>query len=675
MEQNKGAGITVFLTLILLSILSLVGTMIEVSRYQIGKVHTWRTLECATASLFAEYNRPLYDEYRLFLLEDTAEPFEKTVASYMNFTLDPKLGKTVDLLEGNLGDVKVESKQYAGDNGAGALLSEITEFMKRKTGKDMLSKILNQRKETDILEETAKDIKNEVEEQKEAAELDISTLDLMRLIDGVEVSSNKVKAASDFAKMIVPGEKTAAELGIGNQIVWKTISKNVSTLGEAMKNRSVFKKKVRKMLKVTKEALQISEDIKQQYKKQKQKSESLMDYYSKMNALFYGDGNREGISTILSGNIRVLEQTLELLEGEKGVLDKEIKQLWRDYHVQQISFNYEGLTENGGKTNPKDILSDIFGDGFIKLVIKDPKKISGKSVEEACCFENLYDGSREEQEEYGKKITDFLKEDKVDFTKALGQVSSYAVEELYLDKYIQNFFGNYHKTAGVMKKKLKYEMEYILVGEESDKENLTGVTERLLIVRSIANLITLAKDSSKRNQAYAMAVGIVGFTAMEPLIRLTQTLLLIAWSIEEGMVDVAAIMQGREIPILKSSLQIQIKASELLSISRELIQAKAKKDWNGNLTLGYEDYLTFFLMSQDREGKLYRIMDLIQWNMNINYSQKFQLVSCVYAVNIKATVQYRAKFFRMTALEKMLGRSLKQFSHAAQLQYRYGEMS
>lgn len=674
MEQNKGASVTVFFTLIFLSILSLVGTMIEVSRYQIGQVHTWRTLECATASLFTEYNRPLYDEYRLFLLEDTAEPFEKTIATYMNDTLDPRLGKTVDLLEGSLSDVKVESKQYAGDKGGRALLTEITEFMKRKLGKDALSKILNQRKEADIVEETAEEIKDEVEEQEEAAELDISTLELMKLIDGVEVSSNKVKAVSDFAKMIVPGKKAAAELGIYHPTVWETISPKVMILKEAVKNRSDFKKKVKKILKVTKEALEISEDMKQQYKKQKQKAEGLMDYYSKMNALLYGDGTKEGITEILSGNIRVLEQTKELLDRDKKATTEEIEQLWRDYRVVQISFDYEGLTEEGGKTNPKDILSDIFGDGFIELVVKKPEAISENSVEEAGCFESLYDKSVEDCEDYDKKITDFLKEDKVDFGEVLGGVSSYATSELCLDKYIQYFFGNYQKTAGVTKKKLKYEMEYILVGKESDKENLTGITERLLLVRSVANLITLAKDSVKRNQAYTMAVGIVGFTAMEPLIRLTQTLLLIAWSIEEGLVDVAALVQGKEIPLFKSSMQIQIKANELLSISRELIQRKAKKDMKGNGTLNYENYLTFFLMGQDREVKLYRLMDLIQWNMNENYSQKFSLVSCVYAIEIKATVWYQAKFFRMTALEKMLGRSLKQFSHTAQLQYRYGKM-
>ena len=78
-------------------------------------------------------------------------------------------------------------------------------------------------------------------------------------------------------------------------------------------------------------------------------------------------------------------------------------------------------------------------------------------------------------------------------------------------------------------------------------------------------------------------------------------------------------------------------------------------------------------MAQSRKVKLYRLMDLIQWNISGNYSEGFQLSNCVYAIYVNCSVQYETKFFRMAAIEKMLGRSLKQYQHTAELMYQYGK--
>lgn len=699
MDKNKQAGITVFLTLVFLLILSMVGTMIEVSRYQICKGHTWRTLECAACSLFSEYNRPLYDEYRLFLIEDEGEPFEQTISSYMNDTLQPQVGKTIDMYDGSLLGVDIKNKQYAADNEGEAVFREITEFMEKKVRKDILSKLLGQNKQTSDVEQAAAELKVEVEEQEEASELDLSTLELMKLIDGVQVSSGNISVVKDFVKMVAPEKKSASELGIHHPTVWQTISSEISTLQEEMKHPAKFCEKLKRLKKVTKQAIQAAKEMELEYRRINKHSQGLDSYYKKMNTLLYGKAGEAALVDILEGNAQIIEQTLMLLEKERSDdFTAEINQLWKNYCLKPISFDYSGLMEKGGNSNPKEILGDVLSDSLLNLVVKEPDKISKGKVSTPDYFAKMYRGNEKSETDhegeidYQGRLSDFFHEDKADFTgvfgKTEGNIADKAAKEVCFGQYIKTFFGNYNRSIGTMKKKLKYEMEYILCGKDSDKENLTSVAERLLLLRSIANLITITKDSSKRNQAYIEAVGIVGFTGMEPLIRLTQTLLLIVWGMEEGLVDVAALLQGKEVPLIKTSAQIQVSSAELLLVNREFIQkkvnmgfsqksskgSKSKKDTKpGILSLSYDDYLRLFTMAQSRKVKLYRLMDLIQWNISGNYSEGFQLSNCVYAIYVNCSVQYETKFFRMAAIEKMLGRSLKQYQHTAELMYQYGK--
>lgn len=65
-NTNRGAGISVFLSLTLVVILALLGTMVEVGRGKVCQVHGRRTLRSAADSLLTEYNLPLFQEYHLF---------------------------------------------------------------------------------------------------------------------------------------------------------------------------------------------------------------------------------------------------------------------------------------------------------------------------------------------------------------------------------------------------------------------------------------------------------------------------------------------------------------------------------------------------------------------------------------------------------------------------------
>ena len=69
---------------------------------------------------------------------------------------------------------------------------------------------------------------------------------------------------------------------------------------------------------------------------------------------------------------------------------------------------------------------------------------------------------------------------------------------------------------------LNYEIEYILYGKNSDKQNLAEMTKELALIRSGFNMLYIMTDSEKKEEAYTWAVSLVGATGIEPLVKLVQ---------------------------------------------------------------------------------------------------------------------------------------------------------
>ena len=69
----------------------------------------------------------------------------------------------------------------------------------------------------------------------------------------------------------------------------------------------------------------------------------------------------------------------------------------------------------------------------------------------------------------------------------------------YMDQYFGDYLGESEDHA------LAYELEYVLAGKGSDKENLESVIKRLLFVREAANITHILGDGDKRAKTLGMA--------------------------------------------------------------------------------------------------------------------------------------------------------------------------
>ena len=86
--KEKGE-ITVFLSLILVCVISLLLGILESARTAGARLYLQMAADSAAASLFSQYNRNLWDMYRLLFLEaDTDEAVMESYDRYIDFYME-----------------------------------------------------------------------------------------------------------------------------------------------------------------------------------------------------------------------------------------------------------------------------------------------------------------------------------------------------------------------------------------------------------------------------------------------------------------------------------------------------------------------------------------------------------------------------------------------------------
>ena len=660
---NRGS-MTVFFSLVFLLIFALVGSMIEITRGKVNQGHSNRTIKMATESLMTEYNRPLFQEYNLFFLEDAGKPFEQSISEYAAGTMNAGGSGYVDMFDGILSQVEVTEKCYAGDNKAFYFAKEISDYMKRRLAKDALVKFLKKTKDVTKGKDVSEKLEEKMSSEEEGSNLDRDMQKLMKYVDGVQAKDGKVTCENSFCKKYIT-EKKAQTLGINNSSVWEKVKEKAVLQEEIFhkwgSRKREWKSQIRDLIDLTKKAIKTLGKMQKDYANTKKESADLKDYYARMNQCL----SKSGWEKVLNSNLKILQNTLNEDDVEK------VRQLWKDYDTSTINFDYHGVEEKGGLENPRKGLSGLMKKGILGLVVEKPDKISKKKIQNPDNYSKLYSSNNEESHEE-KAVSSFVDDEKVKFSKVLKNVGSYAMDAFCMDQYIDLYCGKWKKPCGKMKKCLDYEQEYIIGGKSSDEANLKSVVNRILLVRSLANLATILASSDYRQQAYNTALAVVGFTGMEPLIRFTQSVIIITWAMEESLVDIAALLKGYTVPIIKTKKQIQVKLTELVSMGHDHIQKKAAH-WKGEKIRGisYSGYLTVFSLCMEKALKRYRLMDIMELNLQKNHCKTFSFGTCIYSMKVQGGFTYRSKYFQLPLVQEMLNRKIYQTQNCGRVECHY----
>lgn len=235
-------------------------------------------------------------------------------------------------------------------------------------------------------------------------------------------------------------------------------------------------------------------------------------------------------------------------------------------------------------------------------------------------------------------------------TAAAGVSHGIAVQNSFLmdtesailyDEYLMQYMGSYLHPSEA--DGLDYELEYMISGGGTDKENLLAVITKLLMTRMGLNIVFLLANHSYYEEAELLADALVGWTGIIALVTAVKLLLIAVWAFAESVLDVRALLAGKKVAFFKNAEVWTTGISDC--VAQVAAGEMAKESSSGP---GYEMYLRIFLLMQGMKEKCLRTMNVIEWNLaNAPGRTGFSFSHCIYGV--EATMSFTGKpvFFSM----------------------------
>src|SRR5699024_5977172 len=146
---------------------------------------------------------------------------------------------------------------------------------------------------------------------------------------------------------------------------------------------------------------------------------------------------------------------------------------------------------------------------------------------------------------------------------------------------------------------LDYELEYILEGKASDRENLEAVVKKLMLLRFVPNYAYIQTDAAMKAEAEAMALTLCSLLAVPAITAAAAQVILLAWAYGETVMDLRSLLSGNRVPLIKSKESWQLSLSSLLTLGTEEDQSEGM-DTEGGLL--YREYLRMLLFLEKQES-------------------------------------------------------------------------
>ena len=297
-----------------------------------------------------------------------------------------------------------------------------------------------------------------------------------------------------------------------------------------------------------------------------------------------------------------IEALLKKTEEEKQVLEEQ--ENIKNNGMEEI--NPEETTpmpEISETNNPLEIIKSFKENGFLSFVLPSGVNVSEKTIDLSAAL-----SKRERQQ-------------------GMGDFPELETEEGLADKiFIQEYaFEKFQSFTDGAETPLAYEIEYLLGGKEGDRENLSSVVKKLLLLREISNLAFLYTNPQKRGELAACASALSFLLLIPEGMTFVQGVLAAGWAYIEGIADVKALLSGGRVPLVKDSSSWKTPLSDL----------RADTGISTEKGADYEEYLRILLMSVPEQELVMRIMDVIEVNFRQEEGkEKFAFDACIDAVAV-----------------------------------------
>lgn len=289
MVHKVKGSITVFLSLILVMVLALIGTLLDAARINMASSYSYRALVSAIDTEFTKYCSELYEDYHIYMLGNghslsnvSGEEFINSMTKYLMYSFDSDSNlsmlhtsfgiKATDLLELSVDNCNVDSITKLTDYNGVIFQDQVAQYMKYyvagEAAESILGKLnlLNQSKETMTIIRK----KNEVDEK--VAKVDKSILKLMQEVEGITFKNNQlqvtkeytIKVQNSFAKKFCTTEVKPRTVSIDHEVVWDSLRNQYINPVEKLK---AMKQKLEDFSKVSEEITILEGEIEEIDKK------------------------------------------------------------------------------------------------------------------------------------------------------------------------------------------------------------------------------------------------------------------------------------------------------------------------------------------------------------------------------------------------------------------------
>lgn len=285
-------------------------------------------------------------------------------------------------------------------------------------------------------------------------------------------------------------------------------------------------------------------------------------------------------------------------------------------NLQQLLNEHEG--ELPQEDNPIAHVENLKKSPLLELVMPADRQVSDKVIDTRDLL-----SARDLNRGYG----DFS-----DVSKDMGTVNM-----LLFGEYLLEHFN--HGAADEIGGALDYELEYILAGKRSDKENLETVVKKLLLLRFVPNYAHLQSSGAKKAEAEALALTLCALLAVPAVTQAAAQMILLAWAYGESLMDIRSLLSGGKVPLMKSEESWQLSLSGLMELEAGNQLNDGEVSDSG---LPYEEYLRMLLFLEKKETAGLRALDMIEQNLKSEHGLSFfKADQCISKIEMASTCRLR----------------------------------
>ena len=695
------AQITVFAALSLMLVMSVLSVCLKSAAQSGMYADIDMAAGLSVESMFAGYSNKLLSEFDIFAVRaDDNEGFSanKLLDYYAKSNIKGICNSSkVEYISSELVDVV-----HMTDRNGIAIESQAVAYMKYAIAEDFLESIAGVRKECEKAE-TVQQITDEIikcEEKMLAA--DSVILELIQYVEGIRTNSSglvirngkAVATGEYFAKALLAAEVSPQEAAISSNQVYRTLT----GAGSRYVNADRLIKDMLENVEIYKETDDeyclelylrnynyLSEVIKNVLAKTNQAINTLAEYKTAsdtceaavVSCIDMVDMNKDVLDSEIYDsllldleelkscnksaakrlcNVAVVKKALNQKCTAITDLRQALENVGAELNAQNCDSVYQGLKKcleniavlDNSKLEFDYSLIDFSADSEGKGIIDRLKS----TLEDGICALVLDDGDISDKSinytNLACDVTGSVVSASDERTEGMECVTNTMLFNEYLIKKFNSYIDDTHDWC-----ELSYPLEYIICGNKSDKENINQIILKLSVIREGANMAYIITDSAKKQEAFAYATTLVGFTGNMAVVKVAQYLILAVWAYGESICDIQALFRGETVPLIKTAKTWRLSLANLISQNFSQSNKYSNEESNNNNEsndkshtinlakgeLGYEDYLRILLLMEDSVDKRYRAMSAMELRMmylgDTEFRMKDYMWAATTAINLK----------------------------------------